>query len=114
MVLGPSFRLWGVDGVKDGKLFKKIAYTHIFFEVPGAKSRLLRKISKFWSTVLCIRVLRAIMPIFIKIGLILSKGGEDRFFHVGILSLFRDLTQFETLYLDTEKRHQKFGQQFSV
>ena len=38
------------------------------------------------------------MPNLSKIGLILSKG-ENRFRQVGILSLFWDLTMFESLYL---------------
>ena len=41
-------------------------------------------------------------------------GGENRFCQVGILSLFWDLTKFETLYLDAEKKYQKFGQEFYV
>ena len=66
----------GVDGVKDGKLFKKLHKLR-FLEIPGAKSGLSTKISKFCSTVSCIRVLRAIMPNLNKVGLILSKG-ENR------------------------------------
>ena len=76
MILGPSFRLWGVDGVKDRNLFQNLHKVR-FLELPGPQSRLSEKISKVWSTVLCIKVLRAIMSNLSKIGLSLSKGGEQ-------------------------------------
>ena len=40
----------------------------------GPKSRLWRNISKIWSTFLCIKVLRALMPNLSKIGLFSSRG----------------------------------------
>ena len=74
MILGQSLRLWGVDGVKDGKSFKNLHKLR-FLELPAAKSRFSKKISKIWSRVFCIRVLRAIMRNLSQIGLILNKGG---------------------------------------
>ena len=53
---------------------------HLFFGIwPSSKLYIStqRKVLKIWSTVFCIRVLRAIMPILSKIGLILIKGGTS-------------------------------------
>ena len=55
-----------------------------FDQVWKPKSRRRQNISKLWSSLLCIRVLRAIMTNLSKIGLILSRGGQNRFCQVGI------------------------------
>ena len=78
MILGSSLRLWGLRGYKIENCSKKLQQLR-FLVLPGAKSRLPRKTSNFWSTVWRIGVLRAIMPNLSKIGLILSKGGRTGF-----------------------------------